>query len=89
MSGAILRLVAVWAILLALLGVTVGAALLPLGLWGAVIAYGIAAIKAALILWVFMEMWREDRIARLAMAAGFIWLSILLVMLAADYVVRH
>ena len=88
MSRAVLRLIGVWLALLVLLGVTLGAAFLPLGAWGVAIAYGIATIKAGLVVWIFMEMRSEDRIARLAMAAGFIWLSIMLVMLAADYAVR-
>lgn len=88
MSGAVFRLVLVWLALLVLLGVTLGAAFLPLGLWSPVIAYGIATIKAVLVLWFFMELRTEDRLVRLAMAAAFIWLSILFIILAVDYASR-
>ena len=88
MSGAVVRMLLVWLALLALLALTVGCSFLPLGVAKAGVAYGIAAIKAALILWFFMEMRREGGLARLAAIAAFVWLSILLTLSAADYLTR-
>ncbi len=88
MSAAVIRLLLAWGALLALLAATLGAAYLPLGPAQPVLAYGIATLKAALILWFFMEMRREDPLVRLAAAAGFVWVCILLVLTAADYLTR-
>jgi len=83
-----LRLVAVWAALMLLLAATAGASFLPLGPAKPFVAYAIAAAKAGLVLWFFMEMRREDGLVRLAAAAGFVWLLFLLVLTASDMLTR-
>jgi cytochrome c oxidase subunit IV len=88
MSGAV-RLLLVWAALMALLALTVGAAFLPIGMAKPWVAYAIATAKAILILWFFMEMRRESGLARLAAIAGFVWLAILIMLTATDYLTRH
>ncbi|KTR83785.1 hypothetical protein NS277_07425 [Novosphingobium barchaimii] len=88
MSAGVLRMVAVWAALMLLLALTLGAAFLPLGAAKPWVGYAIATAKAGLILWFFMEMRREDGIARLAALAGFVWLVMLFALTAADYLTR-
>ncbi|ETI65748.1 oxidase [Sphingobium sp. C100] len=88
MSGAV-RLLLVWAALMALLALTVGAAFLPIGMAKPWVAYAIATAKAILILWFFMEMRRESGLARLAAIAGFVWLAILIMLTATDYLTRR
>ncbi|BBC72780.1 conserved hypothetical protein [Altererythrobacter sp. B11] len=83
-----IRLALVWAALLALLALTVGGAFLPLGPAKPLVAYLIAAAKAALVMWFFMELRESDGIARLAAGAGLVWISILLVLSSADYLTR-
>jgi cytochrome c oxidase subunit IV len=88
MSGAV-RLLLVWSALMALLALTVGAAFLPIGMAKPWVAYAIATAKVMLILWFFMEMRRESGLARLAAIAGFVWLAILIMLTATDYLTRH
>ena len=84
MGPAALRLIAVWAALMVLLALTIGATFLSLGPLLPAVSFGIAFMKAGLVLWFFMEMRREDGLARIAAAAGFVWISILLILTAVD-----
>ena len=60
----------VWLALLVLLGITVGSAYIPLGVFNGVINYTIAAAKAALVLIFFMHLDRSRALLRLAALAG-------------------
>lgn len=82
------KLVTVWAAMLVLLGLSIGATLLPIGFWRQAISLGIAAIKAALILWVFMNLRRADGLTRLAAVAAAVFLAILFTLLIADEMTR-
>jgi len=82
------RLVVVWLALLVLLSSTVAATFLPLGHLRSGVAYGIAAAKAGLVLWYFMELRSEEGLTRLAGLAAFGWIAILFLMVAADYLAR-
>ncbi len=88
MSAPILRLLLVWFSLMLLLGVTLGAAFLPLGEAKPWIAYGIAAAKAGLILWFFMDMRKEGGLLRLATGAALLWIVFMITLIAADYLTR-
>lgn len=77
-----------WAALLALLALTLGASFAPLGPALPFVSYAIAFAKTAIIAWIFMEMRVRDGLQRLALAAGFVWLAILLVLLFADNLTR-
>lgn len=88
MSGKVRRLLLVWAALLALLAITLGAAFLPLGPARPLVAYGIATLKAGLIGWWLMDLRRESGLARLVAVAGFVWLAFLLALTAADLLTR-
>jgi cytochrome c oxidase subunit 4 len=88
MSGGVVRLLGTWIALLLLLAATVAIAHLPIGPAKAWLGYAIASAKAALILWFFMEMRREDAIARFAAIAAFVWLAMMLTLTASDYATR-
>ena len=88
MNSKIARLTLVWATLIGLLALTVAMAFLPLGSAKAVVGYVIATGKAALVFWFFMDMRRTPGLPRLAAMAGLVWVSILLILLAADVITR-
>lgn len=83
------RNLAIWATLLALLALTLGLAYAPLGWLNVVTALGIAAVKASLVLLLFMELRTSNNLARLAAAAGLIWLVILFMLTVSDYFTRQ
>ena len=63
--------------LLALTALTVAAANLELGPWNFVVALGIAALKASLVVIYFMHARFGTPLVRLTIAASLIWLGIL------------
>ena len=78
----------VFAALMILLAVTVGAAFLRLGSFNVVAALTIAVIKAVIIILYFMHVRYSSRLTWVFVSAGFFWLLILLSLLATDYVSR-
>ena len=81
--------IGVFAILLVLLGVTVAVAFVDLGASGnLLLALTIATIKALVIGAFFMHLRHSDSLVWVFAAAGFVWLVILLVHMASDYVAR-
>lgn len=88
MSGPFRRLLLAWLALLVMLGLTLAAALLPLGSLKPWIGYGIAAAKAGTIAWIFMNMRGEGGLLRLATGATVLWVVFLLCLTAADYLTR-
>ena len=75
-------------VLMALLALTVEAARHDLGRWNFAVAALIAAIKAILIVFCFMQIRRSDPITKLVVCAGFFWLAILFTLSLADYWTR-
>jgi cytochrome c oxidase subunit 4 len=86
--AAIRPLLLVWAALLALLALTVGASFALAG--PASLATGIAAAagKTALIYWVFMHLRRESGLVRLVACGVLAWVAILFVMTLLDTATR-
>ncbi|WP_395747403.1 cytochrome C oxidase subunit IV family protein [Prosthecobacter sp.] len=74
--------------LLALLALTVGAAYLPIGAAQLPLALLISIAKAVLIVHVFMRFSHGTGVARLAFAAGFVWLVIIATLSLSDYLTR-
>jgi len=74
----------VWLALLVLLGLTFGAAHLPLGGFNVVVGLVIAGIKVALVIVIFMGLGRSAALIRLAAAAGVFWLVILFTLPLTD-----
>ncbi len=73
--------VVVWVALLALTGITIGAARLELGVWSMAANLLIASIKACLVLWFFMHLKYETKFFKLlflvpiATITVIIWLT--------------
>ena len=78
----------VWAALVALLGLSVGAAYAPLGPFKTSTSLAIAGVKAVLIGLVFMRLNRSSNLVRLAALAGLVWASFLFLLAGADYLAR-
>ncbi len=76
------------AALLALALTTVLLAYAPIGPWHLVTALGIAALKAALIVLLFMHGRFSSGVIRIAVVAGLLWLGILLAGTLNDYLTR-
>ncbi|QDU98101.1 cytochrome C oxidase subunit IV family protein [Lignipirellula cremea] len=78
----------VFAVLLVLLVLTVAAAQIEHGVLNLTVAISIAVVKATLIALFFMHLRYNSAVIRLAAAAGFFWLAILLVITMSDYLTR-
>jgi cytochrome c oxidase subunit IV len=75
--------------LLALTGLTVGAAFIDLGPLNPIIALGIATLKAVLVVLVFMHVkYTSERMTKVVVIAGIFWLFLLLILSLADYGTR-
>lgn len=78
----------IFAILMVLLFLTVGAAYLPLGQMNIIVAMGIALVKAALILLFFMHFRDSDHLTWIVGAATVAWFLILITLTFNDYFTR-
>lgn len=76
------------AALLALLALSAGSALLKLGPFNEVANLGIAAIKALLVLVIFMRLKTDNALLRIVASAGFAWLAVLIALSLADVLTR-
>ena len=81
--------VLVWAALIALLLATLGSAFVPLGAGNAAINLAIAVAKSLLVIVFFMHLRSAHYLLRIAAAAGFFWLAILLGLSLADFAIRY
>lgn len=82
-------LVLIFAILLVLTATTVAVAMVDLGVFSTVVALGIAALKASLVVLFFMEMKYSNPVSKLFVVGGLFWLAILLVLTFNDYISRN
>ena len=80
--------VAVFAALLILTAMTTAAAFQDLGPLNNVVALGIAALKATLVVLFFMHVRYGTRLIPLVVAAGLFWLVILIALSLTDYLTR-
>lgn len=78
----------IYLLLLIGLVVTVGVAYIPLGPANVFVAMAIATAKAVLVVLYFMHVATAPRLNRIVIAAGLVWLAILLVIILLDYVSR-
>jgi cytochrome c oxidase subunit IV len=79
---------AVYISLLALTGVTVGAAFIDLGELNPVLAVAIACLKAVIVILFFMHVYFSSRLMKLTVAAGFFTFIVLIMMTLSDYMSR-
>ena len=82
------RLAIVWLALMALLALTVAGSFTVTGAASAVVSFGVAAAKVALIFWFFMQLRTEKGLIRVFAVGTIAWLAILLIMLTIDNVTR-
>jgi cytochrome c oxidase subunit 4 len=87
MAGVPLR-IAVWIGLFALLALTVALSFAPLGPFRLTVSLAIAAAKAGLIYWVYMDLRKEDGLTRIVALAALFFLAVLLLMSGLDFAVR-
>lgn len=83
--------IAVFVALLVLTGLTVWVAMLDLGAWNTLhtpLALGIATLKGLLVVLYFMHVRHAVRLTWVFIAAGLLWLAILIGITLADYVGR-
>lgn len=78
----------VFAILMALLFLTVAAAYVDLGVFGLPVAMTIATAKAALILLYFMHVRYSSKLQWIFSTAAFLWLALMILITLADYLSR-
>jgi cytochrome c oxidase subunit 4 len=83
------RLILTWAALMALLAITVTAALAPIGPVKGAINIAAALTKAALVYWVFMHLKEVGGFLRVAAVGAALWILILGGMVYTDIVSRH
>jgi cytochrome c oxidase subunit IV len=78
----------VFAALMVFTAITVGVATMDLGQLNTVVALAVAGCKAMIVIWFFMEVRHARPLTKLTVAAGILWLVILLVILLTDYISR-
>jgi cytochrome c oxidase subunit 4 len=83
-----LSLVLTWAGLLALLAATLVLAYVPMGSLNLAAGLGISALKALLVVVVFMKLMASGHLVRVTAAAGLFWLALLFALGATDYLTR-
>ena len=82
------RLAIVWAALMALLALTVAGSFTVTGAASAVVSFGVAGTKVALIFWFFMQLRTEKGLIRVFAVGAIAWLLILLTLATVDYATR-
>lgn len=78
----------VFAALIALTFVTTGIAYVDLGPFSVVVAMTIAVVKMLLVALFFMHLRYGTNVMKVVVAAGLIWLGILLTLTMSDYISR-
>ena len=76
------------AALFALTGITVGVSFIHLGGWNAVVAVGIASIKALLVALIFMHLWYDRKIFFIIFVTSIVFLALFLSLTMFDVVSR-
>jgi cytochrome c oxidase subunit 4 len=74
--------------LLLLLGLTVAMSFVDLGGFSFPLAIGIAAAKAILVVWFFMEVRHSGPVIHVAATAGILWLALLIFGTVSDLLTR-
>jgi cytochrome c oxidase subunit 4 len=77
-----------WLALLVLLGLSAGSSLINLGTFNVVSNFGIAAAKAALVLFLFIRIRRSARTVQLTAGIGLLWLLLLIGLALNDLLAR-
>jgi cytochrome c oxidase subunit 4 len=86
--GEVRDLAATWAALIALMLASLGSSYLRLGAGNAIAGIAIATVKAALVVWLFMQLRRASSMTRIAAAVGLATLLLLMSLSLADFGTR-
>jgi cytochrome c oxidase subunit 4 len=79
---------AVAAALLMLTAVTVGVSFIHLGGWNAVVAVGIASVKALLVAFIFMHLWYDKKIYLVIFSVALLFLTVFIALTMFDTLQR-
>jgi cytochrome c oxidase subunit IV len=79
---------AIFAVLMVMTLITVWVSSIDLGALNTVVALGIAAFKATLVVLFFMHVKYSTRLTKLVAIGGVYWLGILLALTLSDYLTR-
>src|SRR5512135_620961 len=79
----------IWAVLMVLTAVTAAVSRIDLGWANAPIAMLIASTKATLVALFFMHMRWNNKVVRVAGAAGVAWLIVMFALTCADFFTRY
>jgi len=74
----------IWALLLALTGITTAVAYVDLGAFSVVVALLIAVVKMLLVALFFMHVRHSTKLTKLVLVGGLLWLLILIAFTLAD-----
>ena len=80
--------VGVLVVLLILTGLTTGVAYINLGAMSTVVALSIAVCKMLLVALFFMHIRHSDKLTKLVVLGGLMWLGILLLLTLTDFATR-
>lgn len=80
-----LPFVIAWIVMLVLAGISMGTAYLALGIWAAIIQFGISAIQTALLFVLFMRLKGSPSLKWVFAVSGFVWLLFLFGLSMTDY----
>ena len=80
--------VSVLVVLLILTGLTTGVAYINLGAMSTVVALSIAVCKMLLVALFFMHIRHSDKLTKLVVSGGLMWLGILLLLTLTDFATR-
>jgi caa(3)-type oxidase, subunit IV len=78
----------VFAVLMILTATTTGVAFIDMGPFNVVVALFIASIKAVLVVLFFMHVLHVTNLTKVFVAAGIVWLAILIALTLNDYLTR-
>ncbi|MBS2037992.1 cytochrome C oxidase subunit IV family protein [bacterium] len=78
----------IWAVLMALLGLTVLINHWALGVWGTVLALLVASTKALLVALFYMHLRHSSGLIRLASGAALLWVAVMFLLSWADFLSR-
>lgn len=81
--------ITIFVLLMILTGLTVWVAYFDLKQWNAVVAMTIAVTKGLLVVLFFMHVKYSSRLTMVFVAAGFVWLIIMVALTLSDYLTRQ
>lgn len=84
-----LRLILVWLAVIALLGVSLGTAYIPMGSFNSIVCTSIAFIQALLVWTFFMRLRWSGLLVRLIAVVGVLWILLLIGISLTDYLTRN